>query len=84
MVEALSFGLPILCYSHANLEDYVDHTCGMLVESISRDQSIQEFANKLKILYFDPEACKILQRGAVNKYQNQFTWSLKRQQHTTM
>ena len=78
MIEALSYGLPILCYSQANLEDYVDHTCGMLIESISRDQSIQEFANKLRILYFDPEASKILQRGAKNKYKNQFTWSLNR------
>jgi len=74
MVEALSFKLPILSYDHPNHDEYVDHTCGMKVNHMSKEQSIQEFGSMLHMLYFDPEARKIFQKGASNKYQAQFTW----------
>ncbi|MEL6922581.1 MAG: hypothetical protein AAFO94_00920 [Bacteroidota bacterium] len=46
----------------------------MMVSHISREQSIQEFGAMLHMLYFDPEARKILQKGAGQKHSSQFTW----------
>lgn len=79
--EALSFGLPILCFDHSGQEDYVDQTCGMLVKHSSPGRSIQDFSEMLQLLYFDPEARMVLKRGAKQKYETQFTWG-KRQMAT--
>ena len=77
--EALSFGLPILSYDHPKHEDYVDRTCGMVVQHISKEQSIQAFGKMLHILYFDPAARKILSRGAEMKHEKEFSWGGRRQ-----
>jgi len=35
---------------------------------MSTGQSIGDFADLLRMLYFDPAACKILKKGALKKY----------------
>ena len=75
IIEALSKGVPILCYQEKEQEQYIDHTCGTLIDYYSKDQSIEDFANVMQMLYFDPEACKLLKRGAISKYKNQINWA---------
>ena len=46
----------------------------MTIENDNLQESIIEFSDVLRMLYFDPEARKILKRGALKKYETQFTW----------
>ena len=78
--ESFSFGLPVICYENNHIEDIVDQTCGMLVPEDNLGESILEFSNLLRILYFDPEAQKILKRGAKNKYTKALSWGNENRQ----
>ena len=72
--ESFSFGLPVICFENFYNKEIIDPTCGMMVTADSVGENIIEFSNRLRILYFDPEAQKILKRGAKNKYKNAFSW----------
>ncbi len=76
--EALSFGLPVLSLEEEHTKEHIDNSCGMLIRYQGREQSIEEFSRCLRILYFDPEALKILKKGAFNQYEKNFTWASKR------
>jgi len=68
IMQALSKGLPVLSYRGTEREAIIDLTCGMLIDYMSTGQSIGDFAELLRMLYFDPAACKILKKGALKKY----------------
>ncbi len=68
ILQALSKGLPVLSYREQEQEELIDQTCGMLIDYVSTGQSIGDFANLLRMLYFDPAVCKILKKGALKKY----------------
>lgn len=72
--ESFSFGLPVICFENFYTKEIIDPTCGMMISEDSLGENIIEFSNRLRILYFDPEALKILKRGAKNKYTNAFSW----------
>lgn len=74
IVQALSKGIPILSYKEEVQMHYIDHTCGTLIDYYSKEQSIEDFANVMRMLYFDPEACKMLKKGALTKHTNQVNW----------
>ena len=73
--EAFSFGLPVVCYEKEKLREVVDHSCGMMIEYGNYEENIYQFSEIMKMLYFDPEARKILKRGAMKKYETQFSWA---------
>ena len=72
--EALSFSLPVLSYKCKEVSEYVDMTCSMLCDYNSDEQNILAFAEMLRLIYFDPEARKILSKGALKKYETSFSW----------
>ena len=74
IMKALSKGLPVLSYRGEERETLIDLTCGMLIDYMSVGQSIGDFASILRMLYFDPAACKILKKGALNKYTTLLQW----------
>ncbi|MEM9820467.1 MAG: hypothetical protein AAF985_05325 [Bacteroidota bacterium] len=75
--RAFSYGLPIIGYHQLQDFDLVDQTCSMLVRYRDRYQTITEFTQMLRILYFDPEVRKILKRGTIQKYNSQFRWGIR-------
>ncbi len=73
--EALSFGIPILCYESEEIKEELNHTCGMFVEPYKmRGHCVDEFMDKINMLYFDPEVRKILSKGALKQYKECFEW----------
>jgi len=72
--ESLSFGLPVICYENEYMHDVLDPTCGMMIEKEGYQQNVVKFSDVLRILFFDPEARKILQKGATKKYEAQYSW----------
>ncbi|MEM9917779.1 MAG: glycosyltransferase [Bacteroidota bacterium] len=73
--EALAFGLPVLCYDTEDMKEYLDQTCGMFVRPKTFSQSMLDFAEKIHMLYFDPEARKLLKKGAKRKFGLTFGWN---------
>ncbi|MEO1514916.1 MAG: glycosyltransferase [Bacteroidota bacterium] len=73
--EALAFGLPVLCYDTEDMREYLDQTCGMFVRPRTFAQSILAFTEKIHMLYFDPEARKLLKKGAKRKFGLTFGWN---------
>ena len=73
-VQALSKGIPILSYREEEQEHYIDHTCGTLIDYYSKEKGIEDFANVMRMLYFDPEACKMLKKGALTKHTQRVEW----------
>ena len=74
IMQALSKGLPVLSYRGEEREALIDLTCGMLIDYMSTGQSIGDFASLLRMLYYDPAACKILKKGALKKYTTLLQW----------
>ncbi len=75
--EALSHGIPVLSYDVEAVRDYIDVSCGMTTRSKTPEQDIGNFAQMLSILYFDPEVMKLLERGALSRFEKYFSWGLK-------
>ena len=75
--ESLSFGLPVISYDNDHNAEAIDNTCGMLIQEENMGENVLAFSNLLRILYFDPEARKILKRGAMNKYKDAFSWGFE-------
>ncbi len=72
--EAFSYQLPVVTLERDFVYEYIDQTCGMLVSADSKEDAVYEFFSIMEILYFDPEALKILQKGALRKFDGSFTW----------
>lgn len=72
--DALSKGVSILSYDAIVQRQLIDHSCGILVQNISKEHSISTFAEMLQMLYFDPEARKMLRKGALRKYNSVVSW----------
>jgi len=75
--ESLSFGLPVICYENEFNSDVVDQTCGMLIHKENNSDYVQAFSQMLRMLYFDPEARKILKKGAITKYKKALSWGFE-------
>ncbi len=75
--EALSYGLSLLVREDELVDEYVDISCGMTVGFSSPEQLIEDFSQMLHMLYFDQEVLKILRKGALNVYEQNFSWGLK-------
>ncbi len=76
--EAFSFGLPVVCYDSEQLGDIIDPSCGMKINYGSTQQNINNFSEILRMMYFDPEARKILKKGANRKYESKFSWGFSK------
>ncbi len=75
--EALSYGLSLIVRENELVDEYVDISCGMTVEFNSPEQLIEDFSQMLHMLYFDQEVLKILKKGALKLYEQNFSWGLK-------
>jgi len=77
--NALSNALPILSFDVFSLRKFIDNSCGLLFRFNSPEQSISTFSDMMRMLYFDPEALKMLRKGALKKYKTIFSWKQKQE-----
>ena len=75
--ESFSFGLPVISYDNEMNSDLIDPSCGMLMNLETVGDRIEKFSQLLKMLYFDPEARKVLKKGAMNKYKDALSWGFE-------
>ncbi len=75
--EVLSYGVPVITLSNFTATDYINQSCGIILEAESDVKMITEFTYYLDMLYFDDEVLKVLERGAFDQYESKFGWGLK-------
>ncbi len=75
--EALSFGLPVLCFDNIGPGEFIDKTCGMKVEYSNPRESIVMFSKHLNLLFHENEIQEELSQGAIRQFEKYFTWERK-------
>jgi len=77
VAEALSYGLPVICFDNYGPGEFVDHTCGVKIPYSTYNQSISQFSYELNSLYRNQNRRQTLAFGAINKFSNTFDWNTK-------
>lgn len=72
--DCFKYGVPIITFFNEYVAEYINNRCGLLIRSKTKEVNTELFTEKLKMLYFDPEVQKILQRGALDQFQELFNW----------
>jgi len=75
--EALSYGIPVLCFKNVGPGELIDQDCGIAVPYSTRTTSITHFAEILDSLYKEPAYRRDLSKNANKRFENQFTWEGK-------
>lgn len=71
--KAFYHGLPVIGLDCVQTRGIIDQTVGILLKGKNPDTLIRELTDVLRILYFDPEATKIMQKGALKKYKEHYS-----------
>ena len=77
VVEALSFGLPVVCFNNYGPGEIVDDSCSIRIDYSTYDQSVIDFANALLKLYNDKKLYTALSIGAAKKFDKEYEWDQK-------
>jgi glycosyltransferase involved in cell wall biosynthesis len=77
VAEAMSYGLPVLCFDNIGPGEMVDEKSGIKIPYSNYEQSVLAFAKYLNQLYNDPHLLKHLSGGASQKHKETFRWEIK-------
>ena len=75
--EAMSYGIPVLCFDNYGPGEMVDKNCGIKIPYSNYEQSVLAFAKCLSILYKDEQLIANLSQGAIKKHKEYFQWENK-------
>lgn len=79
LLEALSYGLPIIALNHCGFSNVITKDCGIKIDIHSKKQVINDFAQAIKNIYNNEEWRIQLAQGAL-KRSSDFTWEEKARQ----
>jgi glycosyltransferase involved in cell wall biosynthesis len=77
VLEAMAMGLPVIATAWGGPVDYIDDTCGILVEPGSRQAFVDNFAHALEQLARSPQARVEMGRAARARVVEHFDWEVK-------
>ena len=75
--EALSCGIPVLCFDNAGPGEFINDSCGVKIPYMSYNESIIGFADALFRFYNDSEYLKKMSAGARKQFEEHFQWFTK-------
>lgn len=75
-LEALSYGLPIVCLDHCGFAHVVTEECGIRIPVNTPEKAANNIAKELENLYYDESYRQGLSRGAI-KRASDFSWEKK-------
>lgn len=78
--EAMSYGLPVLCFNNVGPGEFVDCESGMKVSYTTYEESLLRFAHHLDRLNKDRALLAKLAKGARRRFETQFQWSVRGEQ----
>ncbi|MDR9893199.1 glycosyltransferase family 4 protein [Aetokthonos hydrillicola Thurmond2011] len=77
VLEAMAKGLPVIATNWGGPADYLDASCGILVEPLSREIFIENLANAMLKLARSPEEREAMGKVGQNKVIQFFDWEVK-------
>ena len=75
--EALSYGIPILCFDNYGPGELMTKECGISIPYSNRADSVKQFSLALRKLYTEPAYQEELARQAIVRYEDRFNWVVK-------
>ncbi len=75
--EALSYGLPVVCFDNYGPGEFINENCGIAIPYGTYETSIAQFANALNTLYTDKQLSNKLAQNAFKQFEEKFTWEQK-------
>jgi len=75
--EALSYGIPILCFDNYGPGELMTKECGISIPYSNRADSVKQFSLALRKLYMEPAYQEELARQAIVRYEDRFNWVVK-------
>ena len=75
-VEALSFGLPIICLDHCGFSHVVNKSCGIKINISTPKKAIIDFSRALEKIYTDENLRQRLSHGSLERAKD-FSWGSK-------
>lgn len=76
-LESLALGTPVICFRHQGVAEFVDDTCGILVEPRSYDDAVADFAAAMRRLADNPALIDHLGATGRKQVMEKFTWEKK-------
>lgn len=76
VLEALGWGMPVICHDACGMAVAVDETCGIKVPLVSPERSIQGFRDAIARLFRNPELVERLSEGALRRASH-LSWDAK-------
>ena len=80
IMEAMSFGLPVICLNTSGPKDMVTNSCGLLIDLVSPEQVSEDIGNGLLQLSKDSELYSELSKNAINRVKTEYNWTRRREQ----
>lgn len=76
LLEALSYGLPVIAPNHCGFANVVTNDCGIKIDLNNKSQFLSEYANAIELIYNDDTLRESLSKGASCRAQ-EFAWDKK-------
>ncbi len=80
IMEAMSFGLPVICLDASGPKDMVTPNCGALLSMDSPEQLVKDIAMELKKFSQDEKYYLNLSKNAQDRIATQYTWDKRGEQ----
>jgi len=80
VLEAMAVGLPVIATNWGGPADYLDESCGILVDPVSREGLIAGLASAMRQLAVDPELRLTMGKAGRERVVQQFNWDVKAEQ----
>jgi glycosyltransferase involved in cell wall biosynthesis len=77
VLEAMAMGLPVIATAWGGPTDYLDPSCGILVQPDSRESLVAGFANAMTTLAQSPALRERLGQAGLARARTQFDWEHK-------
>jgi glycosyltransferase involved in cell wall biosynthesis len=77
VLEAMAMGLPVIATNWGGPADYLDESCGLLVNPASRDSFINDLAAAMIKMAQHPELCQAMGRAGRERVRDYFDWEVK-------
>lgn len=77
VVEALSHGLPVVCFDNYGPGEFVNDSCAIRIPYTNCKQSILDYSDAMMQLYKNKKLAKGMSVSAVNLFEDKYTWDSK-------
>jgi glycosyltransferase involved in cell wall biosynthesis len=77
IMEAMSYGLPVVCFDASGPKDMVTDKCGLLIGLESPEQVVEDLGTGLYDLLHNSELFNTLSQNAKKRITNDYSWDIR-------